>query len=157
MSDLTVAASITRDRLSLADLDLNDGTAYEIVRAGPGVRQWVFDWAAAPSVHGEQPVSARMGNQVAPVAIRVKGSTKTQYDNRAKALVAAFSQLKFHLLITIDGTTEEWKCFAANMSPASSDGSGGDGSWDKFSLMAKWHQVYSCSVPRHPIPVSGVM
>ena len=65
MTDLTITALITRDSLSLADLNLNDHSAYELVSYGPGGRQWVFDWASAPSVHGEQPVSGRLGNQIA--------------------------------------------------------------------------------------------
>jgi hypothetical protein len=158
MSNLVIAATVTRTLLpgSLAPLDFNDHTAYEVVSAGPGGRHWVFDWASAPAVHGEQPVSARMGNQTAPLAIRVKATSKSTFDTRCKALVAAFSQLRYTVSFTIDsGTADAWKCFAADIGPAS-DG-GGDGAWDKFGLIAKYRQVYALQVPRHPIPVTGVM
>lgn len=159
MSDLPISALITRDNLPvpLADLDLNDHTAYEVVSYGPGGRQWVFDWASAPSVHGEKPVSARLGNQIAPVIIRVRASSRATFNTRCQALVAAFSQLRFHLKFQIDsGVLEEWKSFAADITPATADGSAADGSWDKYS-QARYHQVYAISVPRHPVPVTGVM
>lgn len=161
LDHLTITALVTRQNVPggpLADLDLNDFVGYEIVSYGPGGRSWVFDWASAPSVHGEQPVSARMGNQTAPVVVRVKATARATFEARELALVTAFSQLRYSLKFSIDGgTVEEWKCYAANVTPAAPDGSAGDGSWDKFSQMAGYHQTYALQVVRHPIPVTGVM
>lgn len=157
MSDqLTITASVSRDSLGLADLNIDDGSAYELVTAGPGLRRWVRDLAVAPAVHGAAQVSARMDLQVAPVSVRVLASTKASLDTRSAALVAAFSQLRFNLTITIDGGTETWKCFAADGGP-SADGSSSDGSWDKYGLLAAYRQVYAFQVPRQPVPVDGVM
>lgn len=157
MSDLTIVASIGRGRLDLADLDLNDGTAYELVAAGPGIRRWVRDWAVAPSVHGASQVSSRLDVQTAPIAIRVKAATMATFEARCITLIEAFAQLRFQLTVSIDGQPQTWKCFAADGGPATADGSGADGTWDKFSLMVGYHQVYAFQVPRHPIPVAGVM
>jgi hypothetical protein len=160
LTALTITALITRANVGsgLADLDLNDHVAYDLVSYGPGGRVWVWDWASAPSVHGEQPVSGRMGNAIAPVMVRVKASSRATFETRQTALVAAFSQLRYHLKFSIDaGTVEEWKCFAANLTPSGPDGSQADGSWDKLSQMAGYHQTYSLQVVRHPVPVTGVM
>jgi hypothetical protein len=161
MTDLTITALITRQNVPggpLADLNLNDHSAYDLVSYGPGGRTWVFDWASAPSVHGEQPVSGRMGNSTAPVAVRVKASTRSTFQTRCVALVTAFSQLRYHLKFSIDsGTVEEWASFAANISSASADGQSANGAWDLVQQMAKYQQVYLLQVPRSPVPITGVL
>jgi hypothetical protein len=161
VTDLTITALITRANVPggpLADLNLNDHTAYDLVKYGPGGRVWVWDWASAPSVHGEQPVSGRMGNPTAIVAVRVKASSRATFETRCVALVVAFSQLRYQLKFSIDaGTVEQWRSFAANITPAGADGSASDGSWDTNQQMAKYQQVYALQVPRSPVPVTGVM
>lgn len=154
MSDLTIACSVTRTRLpgSLAPLNLNNHTAFEVVSAGPGNRRWVREWATAPSVHGATEVSRRMDIQTAPLVLRALGSSAAVLNTNTAAMVAAFSQSRYNLTLTIDGVTSTWKCWAADITP------GEDGELDKYRLaVATPRQLYRLAIPRHPIPVAGVM
>lgn len=153
---LTITASVDLSGLSLPDLNINDGTAYEIVRAGPGGMRWIRDWAVAPDVHGAQEVSRRLDITTIPLAVRVKATTMSSLNVRVAALIVAFSQPHYNLTITIDGQTSTWKCFAADITGSDSSGSSGDGTWDKYSLAAHYRQVYDLQVPRQPVPVAGV-
>ena len=150
MSALTVAASVTRPILGGGDLNLNDGTTYQIVTAGPGSRQWVRDLATAPSVHGAVPVSERMDLQTMTWIIRVIGTSAASLQTRSQQLVNAFSQRHYHVILTINGQTDEWACYAANIQPSD------DGTYDKYRLAA-FRQVYVMQIPRQPVKVSGVM
>ena len=151
MSDLTVAATITRTELGLDPLDIDDGANYELVTAGPGARAWAREWAVSPVVHGGTQVSARLEIQNRLLVVRCKGSTATALENASKALVAAVSQSSFTLSISLDGRANTWKCFCADGGPA-------DGEFAKFEFMARpRRQTYSFQVPSQPIPTAGVM
>lgn len=154
MSDVPLSVKITRPLIGggSADLELNDKTAFAVVLFGSGRRTWVRDTAAAPSVHGEVQVSARMGLGLAPVKVRALGSTTAALKANVLLIVAAFSQLHFGLKVVWDTTwSEQWACFAADGGIDTSDGS-----FDPLLGMAH-QQVYSWQVPRQPIPVTGVM
>lgn len=155
MSDVPLSLKITRPLIGVggsADLELNDKTAYSVVLFGAGRRSWVRDTAAAPSVHGEVQVSARMGLGLAPVKVRALGASTAALKANAVAMVDAFSQLHFHLKVIWDTTwSEEWACYAADGGHDTSDGS-----FDTLLAIAH-QQVYSWQVPRQPVPVSGVM
>jgi hypothetical protein len=155
VTTLDVAASITRAHVPggpLSDLNLHDGGNFEVVSAGPGSRRWVRDTAAAPSVHGEVQVSARMGMGIAPWVIRCKGSTQGQLETNKANLVAAFSQLSYSLTLTIDGATETWKCWEADITE------GDDGTHDKVRLLTNPRRcLFTLQIPRQPVPTVGAM
>lgn len=157
---LTITASVDVTDLGIEDLDdlnINDYTAYEIVHVGPGVTRWIRDWATAPDVHGAQEVSRRLDMTTIPLAVRVKGSSMSQLVTRSGLLIAAFSQAHYEFTLGIDGSSITWACLAADIGPSDSSGSSSDGLFDKFSLAAKYRQVYDLAVPRQPIPVSGAL
>lgn len=155
MTTLDIAAAVTRAHVPggpLADLNLHDGGNYELVTAGPGSRRWVRDTAAAPSVHGEVQVSARMAMGVAPWVIRCKGTTQANLETNKAKLITAFSQLTYNLTLTIDGATETWRCWAADITE------GDDGTHDKFRLLTSPRRcLFVLQIPRQPVPVSGAM
>lgn len=141
----------------LTDLDINDYSAYEIVRIGPGVTRWIRDWATAPDVHGAQEVSRRLDLSSIPLAVRVKGTTMAQLVTRAALLNAACSQAHYELTLGIEGSSITWACFAADIGPSDSSGGSSDGTFDKYSLAAKYRQVYDLTIPRQPLAVAGAL
>lgn len=155
MTDLAIVCTVTRTNLpgDLDPLDLNDETNFEVVSAGPGSRRWTREIATAPSVHGGEEVSRRLDMQTAPLVIRAYGSTPAGLRTNSGLLVATFSQSRYNLTLTIDGQTDTWKCWAADITP------GENGEWDKYRLShpTRPRQVYSLTMPRHPIPTAGVM
>lgn len=151
MSDISLAYSVTRTELALADLLLQDPAAgYEVVRMGPGSRAWRRETIKSAYVHGETQVSAVLDIQTAPLVLRIKGATHSQADTRLDAVIDAFSQFVYYVGVIIDGVTWVWECFPADI------GIDEGGEIGKFHWMAKMFEV-TLSIPRNPIPVSGTV
>lgn len=149
MPDIAISYAITRGELGLADLALQDlANGYEVIEFGPGSRSWRKETVKSAYVHGETLVSAVMDVQVAPLKMRVRGSTHAIADSRLKTVLDAFSQFVYSIGVVIDGVTWIWTCQPADISVGES------GDINKFQWMAKMFEV-TASIPRNPVPLSG--
>lgn len=151
MPDLSLDVAITRTELALADLLIQDpANGYEVVRLGPGSRSWRKETVKNAYVHGDTLVNAVLDVQVAPMTIRVSGLTLATANSRLETLLDAFSQFSYSLGVIIDGETWVWVCQPADASV------GEGGSFNKFHTMAHMYEV-TLSIPRNPVPISGVL
>lgn len=149
MADLATSGSVTRTELALAALSLQQAGAYEILPGtGPGALSWRREVARSPMVHGEVLVGAVKDIQIAPLAIRVIGTTASQMWARVGELTAAFEQFSYSLSLVIGGVTFTWLCQCADWS------SGDGGEFQKFHLMSHQTEV-RFQIPRHPVPTAG--
>lgn len=150
MADLSIACSVTRTELSEADLSLEDPGKYSIIRdtLGPGAISWRRQTVTSAYVHGAVLVGAVKDTAVAPLGIRVIGSSDSSLMSRMSTLLAAFEQFTYNLSVTLNGQTWTWKCEPADYSV------GDSGVFQDFHLRALQQEV-RFSIPRHPIPVAG--
>ena len=149
--ELVTAASVTRTELALADLDLNDKTTYGVMAAGPGAKSWRRQTAESPFMHGRALVGAVLDTEVAPLRIRVKGSTDSVLNTNLNALLRAFEQFTYDLTLTIEGVTYTWRCEPADYTIGDRGGE-----INTFVRLANQEWV-SFEIPRNPIPVAGVI
>lgn len=101
---LTRGLSITRDELSLAVLDLNDGTSREIAgQAGvqPGSKTWRRETASSPHVPGSLVVHSVRDRDRMAVQIVHKASTFAAVWTLVEETEAAFDQATFVVAETI--------------------------------------------------------
>lgn len=156
MANLTITGSVTRLLVPggpLAALSVQSPGAYSIISVGPGLIAWRRQTAESKWVHGRYLTAAVMDVEMAPLKIRVYGSSAAALDANTAALLAALHQFAYQLTLTIDGITTTWSCEPADGGPAGAEEAG---SWDKFSLMER-QQVYAFQIPRNPVPVAGSM
>jgi hypothetical protein len=146
MTDLNIVAKVTRSSLSLGDLDINDHSSY--VLAGPqamgGTVQWDRKQVSAPWVDGDITVARRRQNVMDTLSVYVKGSTQADMDAKIGALIAAFCQDRFTLMITVGSQQHAWDCEAADYSVQ----------FDTVHLHALY-AVTTFQVPRKPVALSG--
>lgn len=151
MPDLTLSLTITRTELALSALELSDpGNGYEVISVGPGSTSWRREVAKSPWVHGEALVSAVKDVGIAPLSVRVMGTSAAQKETRLGVLLAAFSQFLYTMTVTINGVGYAWACEPADWSV------GEDGEFNKFFEMAHRSEV-KLSIPRNPVPTDGVL
>ena len=151
MADLDISGYITRDELSLADLDLNTDT-YKIIRDmwGPGVVQMEKQRVASPYINGSFPVSQKKQQVEMPLGIRVTGTGYTDCLNKVNTLLRAFEQFEYELSITVEGTEFKYTSEAADYS------FGDGGMFQTFHMMA-YKQEVRFLIPRRPTPLEGPM
>jgi hypothetical protein len=146
MTDLTIVAKVTRTALSLGDLDINDHTSY--VLAGPSAMGAQVSWdrrqVSAPWVDGDITVSRRRTNVMEPLSVYVKGSTQADMDTKIGALITAFCQDRYTLMITVGSQQHAWDCEAADYMVQ----------FDTVHLHALY-AVTTFQVPRKPVALSG--
>lgn len=118
MADLSVVAKVTRASLGLGDLNINDRTTYTL--AGPqimgGTVAWDRQQVSAPWVDGEITVARRRGNVMEPLAVYVAGTNQSSLNSNIQTLIAAFTQDRYTLSITIGGQQHDWDCESADYS-----------------------------------------
>lgn len=148
-SELATDGSVTRSELSLAALDLQQAGIYEILPgSGPGGLSWRRQTVRSVMMHGEALVGAVKDVQVAPLGVRVYGTTQSQLWSRVRTLLDAFEQFSYSLTLVIGGITFTWECQPAD----SVVGEGGE--FQKFHLMSLQTDV-QLTIPRSPIPTAG--
>ena len=149
MPDLDIAGFVTRDELSLADLDLNTDT-YKIIRGGwgPGGVVWRRQTVQSPFSSGRYLTGRQKDQAVAPLAIRVTGTNEADCLGKVATLVAAFEQFEYQLSMTVETVTYTWNCECADWT------FGEGGALQTFHLRA-YKQEVVFEIPRHPVPVAG--
>lgn len=113
-SELDVSAKIETPTGWLDLQDTGNGYSFEATsfseRAGTFRRQEV----AGPFVDGTFVVSAVRENITESVAIYVRGDTHYVMRRRLNALVEAFSQLSYRMLVRFEDAAEYWDCLPAD-------------------------------------------
>lgn len=148
MTDLSVAAYVTRPEIGGGSLTLEDPGSYRVVSADPGGLVWVREEATSRWVHGRILTNARKDLVSMRLVVRAYGSTHSQLHERIATMLRAFEQFRYRVSVTIGGVEYRWHCQPADYAPL-----GGEG-WDKFALRSL-QQAYVFDIPRDPIPQEG--
>jgi hypothetical protein len=145
MTDLSISALVSRDLLSLGDLDINS-SPYRL--AGPqilgGEQRWERQTAASPFVDGEVTVHRRRANVTDQIVVYVSGTDTANMFSNIRDLIDAFTQDRFTLQINIGTATNQWDCECADYSVTV----------DTPHMVAKYG-VVQFNVPRKPVPLTG--
>lgn len=142
---LTLAVTVTRDELGLADLNINDHLDYKVANQFMGgAVAWQKQTVSSPYMDGDLVVSRRRGDIVEPIDVYVYGSGHADLRSNTKVLIQAFTQENFNLAFTFDGNIRQYSCKCADYSVA----------YDQHLVHSKMHLV-KFMVPRNPVAVSG--
>jgi hypothetical protein len=147
MSDLTLAGSVTRTPLALADLNLNDWVNYYLSEElMGGEERWVRNTQGSAYMEGEVTVNRHRGNITEKVGVEVLGTSQAVLDANIATLKDAFYQDSFQMTLTINGSTHTYQCEAADLDNTMV--------WNKARHVGR---IVLCvfSVPRRPIPIAG--
>lgn len=138
--DLSVV--ITRDELSLADLELNEAP-YKIARSGldqgeASMRRITTD---SPFVDGRTLISAVVDSRTAQLNIRVRRANNADVKTSLKELKAAFGQFTYTIAIAIDSNViTTMQCEVADYSIGES------GKYDDHGFRA-YQQMFTATIP----------
>jgi hypothetical protein len=145
-ADIALTASVTRSALGLSNLNINDKKKYNITATmlGGGV-SWQKQQVSSPYVDGDVTVTRRRPTVMEPLEIYVYGKTGNELTNNIRTLIDAFIQDTYNLLISIDGSTRQYKCECADYTIEYAN--------TKF---ASGMTMVRFNVPRNPIPTVGV-
>lgn len=153
MPEILVAVSVTRDELSLPDLELNDTLndgPFRVIRAGlgPGPSTVRLGKTSSEVVDGDFIYAYSLETVVMPLAIRVTGEDASEVNSNIELLVAAFRQLSYQLTFSVEGAPFSYICQPAQISY------GAEGVIQEFHMKARQQEV-RFQIPRHPSPVAG--
>lgn len=146
---LTIAATISRAELALADLSIEADGVYRVTRLAPGGRSWSRQTASSRYVHGESRVHAVLAASSVAMDVRIYASTAVLLEQRVVELVNAVSQSAYRLTATINSVAHAWDCEEADVDVV-------NGEFDKFAL-AQHQQEYRLLIPKHPVAVAGAL
>lgn len=113
--DETLALSISRDELSLSDLQLNTAP-YGVLEFKVGAVTKIHRTAGSPFVHYEAHIGrpTRAQNRGRAV-IEVEGATPAALQAAVDVVIAAFDQDTFVIIRDLDGVVEAWSCRSADI------------------------------------------
>lgn len=116
MAELLVTATITRDELSLADLQLNDGDTYKIAGHNLDIGRVTRRREVAKSVftHGGIEFASVLDMTTLSIGFDVFGSSLSQVRTNMNALIDAFSQKNYTVGLSIEGASFSYACNAAD-------------------------------------------
>lgn len=151
----TRSLTISRTELSLGPLQLWDpGNGYFVLdnTFGGGQQTKRRETVQSPWVHGRFATAIVKDVQIAPLAVEVMADSEAVLTTRIQALLAALDQFSFILTAEQHGLGQfSWICESADWSV------GPAGVIDDFDLtMAPYGQVVTATIPRSPIPATGI-
>lgn len=130
-------------------LMLMDPPAYEVIgRLDIGEQVAELDEVEGVYQHGSAVVGYRLRRGVIRMQVRVKGTSPTQVENRAAALVAAVRQLSYTVTYAKGGVLHEWRCHPASITLVRG--------MDAVDVAAGT-AVYALTIPRQPVPIQGAL
>jgi hypothetical protein len=145
MTDITLAGTITRTTLALADLDINDHLNFILgVPLLGGQGKYDRNKTGGSYMEGEVTVNRKMPNITEIVTVEVRGAAWSDVMANALLVRQAFTQDNFVLNITINGNAHSWQCEAADWSYDLSQG-----------RIASGMPKFTFEVPRRPIALAG--
>lgn len=149
MATIDVTAEVTRHELGLAPLALNTANdPYEIVQgfSPGGVSQRRIE-VESPIVDSTFVVHSVKDRPEMEFGLYVVGDTYDQAVANADTLIEAFTgQVTYNLTVVIEGRTHEWRCQTADYELAL-----------RTAFVATQRLAVRFAVPRHPVPVQGVL
>ena len=145
MSDIVLAASVSRGLLALPDLDINDHVNFYIAAQFWGAEEtWERNVAGSPYVDGTVTVNRSRRNITQPVAVECLGSTQAALEANIAALKQAFYQDTFTLTVTTNSQAHAYACECADSTIG----------WTTGRIAGGIVQVVF-QVPVKPIPLTG--
>src|SRR5690606_42066359 len=82
--------------------------------------------------------------------VRVRGSSATQVESRAEALVAAVRQTSYTITYVKGGATHSWRCHPASIALVRG--------MDAIDVeVGPATAVYALTIPRQPVPIQGAI
>lgn len=147
MTDITLAGSVTRTSLALADLNINDYASYYLSQQlMGGEERWTRNLDSSAYMDGDLTLNRRRGNITERVGVEVLGSSQSVLDANVVVLKAAFYQDNFQMTLTMNSSTHTYQCEAADMDTAMVWNNGRQAGRTLLCVF---------SVPRRPIPLAG--
>lgn len=116
MSDISVSASVTRNELSLGDLDLNDGVNYQLAKNfSAGSVTWRKQTVESPFYEGRYVVHEVKDAAETRLTVYVFGASYPALNSNLETLLAAFTeQSSYDVIITTEGQEHRWTCERAD-------------------------------------------
>ena len=145
MTDLSISALVSRDLLSLGDLNIN-ASPYRL--AGPqtlgGEQRFDRKVVSSPFVDGEVTVHRRRTNVTDQIVVYVSGTDSATLFANMRTLIDAFTLDRFTVQLNIGTSVNQWDCEAADYSVVV----------DTPHMVAKYG-VVQFNVPRKPVALAG--
>lgn len=142
--EIEVAAQIGRAALDLPSLDLeSDETGIHVVSIGAGGRTWRRKTVEGPFQPGRMLVGAVIDTGAVTGVVRVYGADWLEVRTRTQEMFEAFSQMRYMMMVTIEGVLDIYICEPADISIV-----GGD-TWQKPQLYEAM-QEFQFSAPYEP-------
>jgi hypothetical protein len=142
----TVAISVTRSDLGLASLNINDHLDYKVGSEILG-SMVTYDKkkVSSPYVNGDITVHRRRGNVNEKFSVYVYGADQAELRTNTIALIEAFSQNQFNLIITLDSVEYSYQCEASDYQIG----------WSNAHMFSK-QVLVTFNLDRKPIALVGV-
>lgn len=146
MTDIGLSLLVTRDLLGLPSLELNDHVKFVVGANLLGSQvSWERQTATSPWVEGEVTVNRRRGLVRENVEVWVLGDTYATMQTNLTELIAAFSQDRFSLQLTL-GSAPAQSWFAET--------SDYQVQFNNVSIVGQ-KMLVRFQVPRQPVPAAG--
>lgn len=145
MPNISLSVSITRTGLGLVDLEINDHIHSYITPSFMGADSpWNRTAVTSPWLDGDVTVNRTRQKVTEPLQLEVLGGSLAEMDANAQALLEAFDQSDFHLIVDIGGQTHTYECEAADRTVL----------WTGPRMVEGQLQI-TFQVPRQPVPLVG--
>lgn len=148
MAELTLTALVTRTELSLAALDIDDGTNFILGKGlDAGTVSWRKEVVTSPFYAGRVPVHEVKDSVEMTLVVYILGATHATLMTNLQTLLNAFTeQSTYEVQLTIEGQSYHWTCERADYQVG----------FATETLNARYIPV-SLSFHRHPEPAAGVL
>lgn len=146
---MTFGIQITRQSLSLTNLQLNDpNQGLQIVSFGPGSRIMRLEHARSPVSDGSILTGSTADLQIAFLTVRCYGSNENQIIQRLETIERALNQWSYDIYVNLGANQEIWKCQPANHARGLS------GVYQAETLKVGWQDI-TAEIPRQPSAYSN--
>lgn len=145
MSDFSIfAAEVTRTELGLAPLALNAAPYRVVAEIMGGTQGWNRQSVRSPYVDGEFTVNRSRSQVQEKFGVYVSGATQGLIQSSIATLLAAFSQFRYQLTITLEDASYTWNCDTADYTV----------DWNQARWLAR-QALVGLTIPRSPLLVNG--
>lgn len=142
---MAFSARVTRTELALADLSITSNGYF--ILSDPAFDSGGVAWrrtvATSPFVHGDVEIHRVKEMVSGTLSIFINGLSVSDVQAKLAALIAAFSQDSYIMLLTIDAVDYSWKCRAADYNVLIDDN------------FIRNKATVTLGFQRHPIPATG--
>lgn len=147
MADVALSIVVSRTLLGLSPLEIAFGPVYYVAPGSFGSAvAWNRQQATSPWLDGAVTTQRSRQMVTEQLVVEVKGSTYATVRTAMTALIEALIQDNFTVTITVEGSETVWNCEAADYAEK----------WETARMVGHQGQV-TCSLPRQPVPLAGVI